>query len=117
LDEHINPEVGCQLRRQGCDVVTVEEAGLRGIADDGLLTIAADEKRVLVTYNIGDFQLLLREWHRTGRHHSGILFVSEKTASQRSVGPLVRALKTFISSTSSEPGWLDDHGIFLTRGR
>ena len=117
LDEHINPDVGRQLRRQGFDVISVNDAGLRGIGDESLLAYAAGQGRVLVTYNIGDFQLLLREWRRAGRSHSGILFVSEKTASQRSVATLVRALKAFFSAAQVERERIDDQGIFLKRLR
>jgi len=117
LDEHINPEIGCQLRRMGYDLISVSEAGLRGIGDENLLAYAAGKGRVLVTCNIGDFQLLLHEWRRAGRRHSGILFVSEKTASQRRVAPLVRALKAFFTAAQVEREGIDDQGIFLKRRR
>ncbi len=54
---------------------------------------AASEQRALVTYNIADFQELLAEWAHRGLTHWGIIFVSEKTISQRSIGPLIRALE------------------------
>ena len=117
LDEHINPEIGCQLRRMGYDVISVSEAGLRGIGDENLLAYAAGKGRVLVTYNIGDFQLLLREWRRAGRSHAGILFISEKTASQRSVATLVRTLKAFFAAAQLECERIDNQGIFLKRRR
>ena len=117
LDEHINPGVARQLRKKGYDVVSVEEARMREASDDQLLGFAVGERRVLVTYNIRDFQLLISEWHRVGRHHSGIIFVNEKTVSQKTVGPLVRTLKKLLDKLPRSPGWLDDQGIFLTRGR
>ena len=117
LDEHINPEVARQMRKRGYDVVSVEEAQMREASDEQLLSFAAIQRQALVTYNIRDFQHLLSEWHRAGRHHAGIIFVNEKTASQKSVGPLVRALKKLLDTAPRPPSWLDDYGIFLTRGR
>lgn len=117
LDEHINPEVARQLRRKGYDVVSVEEVRMREASDEQLLSFATSEKRVLVTYNIRDFQLLISEWHQAGKHHSGIIFVNEKTVSQKTVGPLVQTLKKLLDKVPHSAGWLDDHGLFLTRGR
>ena len=102
-------------KKKGYDVVSVEEAKMREASDEQLLSFAARERRVLVTYNIRDFQLLISEWHRAGRHHSGIIFVNEKTASQKTVGPLVRTLKKLLDTAPRSPGWLDDRGLFLTR--
>lgn len=117
LDEHINPEVARQLRRKGYDVVSVEEAQMREASDEQLLSFAASQSQALVTYNVRDFRRLLSEWHRAARHHSGIIFVNEKTASQKTVGPLVRALKKLLDAAPRSPGWLDDYGIFLARSR
>ena len=115
LDEHINSEVARQLRNKGYDVVTAGEVRMTEASDEQLLDFAAREKRVLVTYNIGDFQLLISGWHRAGRHHSGIVFVSEKTASQKAVAPLVRALKKLLEMVSHRRGWLDDQGLFVKK--
>lgn len=116
LDEHINPEVARQLRRKGYDVVSVEQAQMREASDEQLLSFATSQGRALVTYNIRDFQLVVSEWHRAARHHSGIIFVHEKTASQKTVGPLVRALKRLLDTAPRSTSWLDNHGIFVTRG-
>ena len=117
LDEHINPEVARLLRKKGFDVLSVEEARMREASDEQVLSFAVSEKRVIVTYNIRDFQMLLLDWHRAGRHHSGIVFVSEKTASQKTIGPLVRALKKLLDTAPRSRDWLNDQGLFLTRGR
>jgi predicted nuclease of predicted toxin-antitoxin system len=115
LDEHINPEVARQLRRKGFDVLTVEEARMREASDELLLGFAAAEKRAVVTYNICDFQLLLLEWHRAGWHHSGIVFVSGKSISQKTVGPLVRALAKLLETAPSSISRLADQALYLSR--
>lgn len=117
LDEHINPEVARQLRKKGYDVLSAEEARMRQASDEELLRFAARENRALVTYNIRDFQMLLWQWHRAGRHHSGIIFVSEKTVSQRTIGPLMRALRNLLDTAPRSPDWLSDQGLFLARGQ
>lgn len=57
------------LREAGHDVLTVDEAGLRSLADDEVLTRAIDENRVLLTRNCGDFLVLSSRV----REHPGIL--------------------------------------------
>lgn len=96
--------------------MAVEEVKMKGASDEKLPAFAARDKRVLVTYNIRDFQLLLIEWHRAARHHSGILFVSEKSIPQRAVGPLVRALAQVLE-TSLGAKELEDRGLFVVRAR
>lgn len=113
LDEHINPEVARQLRKKRYDVVSVEEERMREASDEDLLVFATIQRRSLVTYNVRDFQLLMAEWHRAGKHHMGIILVSEKNVSQKSVGPLVRALEKLLDSAPRSPDWLADHGLFL----
>ena len=116
LDEQINPEVARQLRKNGYDVLAVEDARMKEASDENLLRFAANEKRALVTYNICDFQALLKESHRAARHHSGIIFISEKTIPQRTIGPLVRALKKLLDQAPRSPDWLNDQALFLARG-
>lgn len=113
LDEHINPEIARHLRKKGYDVLSVEEARMREASDEDLLVFATSQRRSLVTYNVRDFQLLIADWHRAGKHHSGIIFVSEKSVSQKSVGPLVRALKKLLDAAPRSPDWLADHGLSL----
>ena len=117
LDEHINPGIARQLRKKGYDVLSVEEVPMREATDEQILRFAAGETRALVTYNIRDFQILLREWHRAGRRHSGIIFVSEKTISQKGIGPLLQALRNLLDGAPGSQDWLNGQGLFLTRSR
>lgn len=97
--------------------MSVEEVNMREASDEQLLRFATSEKRALVTYNILDFHMLLSEWHRAGRHHAGIIFVSEKAASQKTVGQIIRALKKLLDTAPRSTARLDDQGLFLTRNR
>lgn len=115
LNEQINPMVGTELRRKGYDVVTANEIGTRGASDPEQLAAAASEQRALVTYNIADFQDLLTEWSQRGLTHWGIIFVSEKTISQRSIGPLVQALQHLLHDFPAEDALLNQAG-YLAKG-
>lgn len=95
LDEMIGPAVARGLRQQGLDVVAVvEETELRSLSDPAVLEHAAVESRVLVTRNIGDFARLDAQWRAEGRHHRGLVMVTENAFPQNRdlVGALVRAL-------------------------
>jgi len=107
LDEQLNPAVAAELRRRGYDVITVVEIATRGATDPEQLAAAATAHRALVTYNVSDFQELLTEWAQKGLTHWGLIFVSEKTISQRSVGPLVLALRHLLDDFTAEDGLLD----------
>ena len=59
------------LRTEGHDVVTVNEAGLRGQADSAVLAHAARDQRVVLTLNCRDFL----ELHEAAEAHPGIVAV------------------------------------------
>lgn len=115
LNEQINPVVAAELRQRGYDVVSASELGTRGASDWEQLSAAVSVHRALVTYNLGDFQRLLTDWAQKGLAHWGIIFVSEKTISQRSVGPLVLALGRLLDDFPTDDALLNQ-GIYLTKG-
>lgn len=102
LNEQINPGVAAQLRARGHDVMAAHEAGTRGASDPEQLVAATAQRRALVTYNIGDFHALLVEWAHAGLTHWGIVFVSERSVPQRSVGSLVQALDRLLRDFPAE---------------
>lgn len=115
LNEQINPNAAVVLRARGCDVATADDLGTRGATDEEQLAAAARNRRTLVTYNIADFAVLAGEWTRRGLTHWGIVLVSERTVSQRSVGDLSRALERLVTEFPGEDA-LVDQVLFLTRG-
>jgi hypothetical protein len=70
-DEDFPHDLVEALRRRGHDVHTIREAGRdnRGWPDHQVLTDAADQHRILLTRNRGDFLRL----HRSGQFHRGIV--------------------------------------------
>lgn len=48
---------------------------MEGLADEEVLALAAEEKRILITHNIRDFPDILREWALAQRSHPGVILV------------------------------------------
>ncbi|MPY92417.1 MAG: hypothetical protein GEV08_04905 [Acidimicrobiia bacterium] len=95
LDEMLSSKIAEQLRGRGHDAVAVtEQADLVSLPDEVLLAVAAAERRVLVTLNIGDFAALDAAWAAQGREHAGLVFLTTSAFPQNCgfVGAVVRAL-------------------------
>ena len=114
LNEQINPMVAAELRKKGYDVVTANDLGTRGASDPEQFATAAAEQRALVTYNIADFHALFMDSAQKGLSHWGIIFISEKTISQRSVGPLVHALQHLLNDFPTDDALLHQ-ALYLTK--
>jgi hypothetical protein len=68
-DEDFSYPAVLELRRLGHDVITVQQDGLAGTPDPGVLARAHSLGRVVLTYNRRDFERLDRQ----GADHSGIV--------------------------------------------
>lgn len=100
LDEDTQAQALIQaLRARGADVMTVAEAGLGGAPDEAQLERANAEKRVLYTFNVGDFARLDREWTGSGRVHAGIVVVSRQ---RYGIGEQLRGLLAIGNRWSAE---------------
>jgi predicted nuclease of predicted toxin-antitoxin system len=77
LDANLSPKrIGGPLQRRGDDVVSLaSDAALGALADPEVLTLAAEQQRILVTRNSRDFVPLLREWAEGDRHHHGCILI------------------------------------------
>jgi hypothetical protein len=77
LDAHISgPRVATALRHQGHDVRAAdEERKLDGFTDEDLLSLAAEEARIFVTFDVKDFPVITRRWAEAGRAHAGCAIV------------------------------------------
>ncbi|PIU33304.1 hypothetical protein COT04_00720 [Candidatus Shapirobacteria bacterium CG07_land_8_20_14_0_80_39_12] len=52
-DECVNTDIVLGLRKAGVDVLTVREAGLTGTDDDAIFSFAAENKRILLSFDRG----------------------------------------------------------------
>lgn len=77
LDAHISARrVAAPLRNQGHDVRTAdEERELDSFTDEELLSIAAAEERIFITFDVHDFPVIARRWAEAGRVHAGCAIV------------------------------------------
>ena len=94
-DEDITTGSQSGLRQRGLDAVSVHEIGRANleIPDEDQLAFAAQQGRVLVTFNGRDSQSLDARWRRQGQTHAGILWCSERTVPRQDIGGLTRALQ------------------------
>ena len=100
LDEDVTNQLAPLLQQRGFDVVSVVDLGRAGLTDEEQLRYAAEQKRVIFTYNIADFVQLARTWQLAGHSHAGIL-VSEQF-SRRQLGELLRRLLNFLDRVTPE---------------
>jgi len=77
LDAHISgPRIARALREAGHDVRAAdEERELDGLIDEELLSIAATEERIFVTFDVKDFPVIARRWAEGRRTHAGCAIV------------------------------------------
>lgn len=68
-DEHFPRQVVQNMRSLGHDILTVQEAGNAGLADEDVLAFAISENRAVLTVNRRDFFQL----HKLKPDHCGII--------------------------------------------
>jgi len=116
LDEQYSPEIAAQLRSAGHDVVSVQDLGLTGLADERLLETALEQERVLVTNDVRDFASLAAEWAAQGREHHGLLFTSDESLprGKNTIGVFVNVLRRLLDerlergALRGQVAWLSD---------
>lgn len=87
------------LRAAGIDVLSVAEAGRRGLSDEEHLVLSTSQGRVLYSCNLSHFARLNRAWLRAGRHHAGIVVLKEQWTP---IGTQIRALLRLASSRDAD---------------
>jgi hypothetical protein len=77
LDAHISgPRIARALREAGHDVRAAdEERELAGLTDEELLSIAAADERMFVTFDVKDFSVIVRRWAEARQTHAGCAIV------------------------------------------
>jgi hypothetical protein len=87
------------LRAQGVDVVTAAEAGTVSLKDEEQLSFAAQQSRAIYTANLTDFVRLHGVWLRAGRHHAGVIVLTDQ---RTPIGVQIRALVRLVNTHSLE---------------
>ena len=73
VDEDVHGLLASALRKRGHDAIHAGEKQRRGASDENQLVFAAEGRRCLVTFNVGDFVQLHNRWVTEGREHAGII--------------------------------------------
>lgn len=87
------------LRCRELDVVTVQEAKMRGRTDASQLALATTAGRALYSANVPDFARLHHQVMASGEHHSGITLLTDQSWS---VGEQLRGLIAILTARSAE---------------
>ena len=87
------------LRSRGLDVTSVLDEGRVGQNDRAQLDYASQQRRVLYTFNVGDFCRLHSEYANEGKPHSGIIVVYRQ---RYTVGEQLRRLLRLADKKSAE---------------
>jgi Domain of unknown function (DUF5615) len=68
---------GLLRREPALDFQTAQSAGLRGLKDIEVLTLAAASQRVLVSHDVGSMGAQFRAFRNTGRHSPGVFLIPQ----------------------------------------
>jgi len=77
--------------------------------DEQLLELAADETRVMITFDVKDFTVIARRWAEAGSTHAGLGIVVG--IDQGEFGVILNAIS---SEVDAEREW-SDLTVFITR--
>jgi uncharacterized protein DUF5615 len=117
LDEHYSPEIAEQCRDHGHDVIAVAEyRELRSLADEVHFAAGPEQRRAIVTENVGDYRPLLAQAARSGTSNYGLVCVSPRRfpRSRNTIGRLVAALDALLRAHHTDDAlrdrewWLQD---------
>jgi predicted nuclease of predicted toxin-antitoxin system len=114
LDAHVSARrVAAPLRDQGHDVRAAdEERELDGFTDEELLSLAAGEGRIFVTFDVKDFSVIARRWAEAGRPHAGCAIVVGIDHGEFAV--IFEVIVRELAARSRQDDWMD-LTIFLAR--
>jgi predicted nuclease of predicted toxin-antitoxin system len=107
FDAHVSGlTVGRRLEADGHDVRPLDqEAALEGLGDDLVLALAAQEHRIVVTQDIGDFPSMLRQWAAAQRSHAGAIVVHGIDHSEFEL--IIRGVQRWVELYPDPASWAD----------
>ncbi len=112
LDEHFSPEIARRLRARGHDAIAVKEhPELIGRADRVHFASMPEERRAIVTQDLGDFRPLLSETMRAGGKTYGLVCVPARVSLSRdAIGQLVGWLEEILKGHPGDEDLIDRGG-------
>lgn len=114
LDAHVSGRrVGRPLLRAGHDVLVLDQdETLSRLADEEVLTLAAEQERIVITHNVRHFVPIARSWMEARRSHPGLILV---TLPHTDYGAILRRLEQAFAARPDQDEWID-RVEFLGRG-
>jgi Domain of unknown function (DUF5615) len=104
LDEHYSKEIAVRLRDRSHDVHCVKERPeLVGVSDRELWIGMRNERRALLTENVGDFMPLIQQDGQSGTTHWGII-LSNPRVMPRGAGTIGLYVESLDALLSEHPG-------------
>jgi hypothetical protein len=101
LDEMYPAAIAEQLRARGYDAEAVTgRAELRSLHDDAVFATAQEERRAVVTENIGDFSAIADATDQHGKAHHGLVLIDPAKYPRghpRTIGRLVTQLERLLN--------------------
>jgi hypothetical protein len=95
-----------KLRTLGHDVLALDERrDLEGIDDGEVLKLAAEEQRIVVTFNVRDFAPLLWQWAEDGKAHAGCILIAG--IAQHQFGLVLDRVSEALRAWPSQQMWAD----------
>ena len=97
--------IATALREQHDVRAADEERELDGWEDERLLELAAEDRRIMVTFNIKDFARITTEWAAGGRSHAGCLLIVGIDHAE--FGLILRVIERALSIRPDQDAWID----------
>lgn len=98
--------IAAKLRQRGHDVLALDERrDLEGIDDAEVLALAAEERRIVVTFNVSDFAPLLHQWPEERRPHAGCILIVG--IAQHQYGLILNRVSAAIRAWPVQDQWAD----------
>jgi Domain of unknown function (DUF5615) len=104
LDEHFSPKIARRLRGLGHDVIAVKERPeLIARSDRAHFASMRDQRRAIVTQDLGDFRPLLEQAINAGEMTYGLICVPSGVRLRRkAIGRLVTALDRLLQENPND---------------
>jgi hypothetical protein len=106
LDAHVSARRIASALREHHDVRAAdEERELDGWDDEGLLALATQQERIMITFNVKDIARITTEWAAAGKSHAGCLLIV--AIDHAEFGLIPRVIEHALSTRAGQAAWID----------
>ncbi len=81
-----------------------QEPALATLADEDVLALATEQRRIVITHNIKDFAPIVRRWGEARQSHAGCILI---TLPHTSYGAILRGLAAAFAARPAQSDWVD----------